>query len=224
MRDEWWSGHGRDQGHDRVEHSQWRPRRPSERDDLYHNDDWRRYAGSESFRRESDAHPSWDHPERQWRAERAFDPSSGQTFGERWYPAEYGRARSVEASGSAQQADYRGRGPKGYARSDQRIREDVCERLSDDAAVDASEITVLVSAGEVTLEGHVETRRMKRRAEALADSVRGIRDVHNHLRVRKSLLDRMADRVEELGSAARAETTGREAAQVVRPGSSAARS
>ena len=39
---------------------------------------------------------------------------------------------------------HRGRGPKGYTRSDERIREDVNDRLSDDPFVDASEIEVMV--------------------------------------------------------------------------------
>src|SRR6187431_1632181 len=48
-----------------------------------------------------------------------------------------------------------GKGPKGYKRPDHRIREDVCDRLSDDDELDASEITVTVKDGEVTLEGTV---------------------------------------------------------------------
>jgi osmotically-inducible protein OsmY len=32
----------------------------------------------------------------------------------------------------------RGRGPKNYQRSEERIREDVCDRLSDDYLIDAS--------------------------------------------------------------------------------------
>jgi DNA replicative helicase MCM subunit Mcm2 (Cdc46/Mcm family) len=44
-------------------------------------------------------------------------------------------------------------------------------------------IEVAVTGGEVTLTGTVESRRMKRHAEDLAESVRGVRDVHNQLRV-----------------------------------------
>jgi hypothetical protein len=88
-----------------------------------------------------------------------------------------------------------GRGPKGYQRSDERIREDVCDRLGDDPHVDASDITVTVSGGEVTFEGTVETRRMKHRAEDLVEDVSGVRDVHNRLRVRKGMLTEMSDRL-----------------------------
>jgi osmotically-inducible protein OsmY len=77
-----------------------------------------------------------------------------------------------------------GKGPKGYKRSDDRIREDVCDRLSE-GWIDASDIEISVSEGEVTLSGYVDERRMKHIAEDLAERVSGVQDVHNHLRVRK---------------------------------------
>ena len=76
-----------------------------------------------------------------------------------------------------------GRGPKGYQRGDERIHEDVSERLMDDGRIDATNIEVTVTDSEVTLSGVVESRRIKRLAEDIAESVRGVRDVHNHLRV-----------------------------------------
>lgn len=78
---------------------------------------------------------------------------------------------------------FQGRGPKGYQRSDERIREDVCDRLADSPDVDASEIEVNVSAGEVTLTGSVQDRESKRRSEDLVESISGVREVHNQLRV-----------------------------------------
>lgn len=78
--------------------------------------------------------------------------------------------------------DHRGRGPKNYARSDERIREDVNDRLTEDVWIDASEIEVAVQDGEVTLTGTVEDRRAKRRAEDLADDVTGVKHVQNNLR------------------------------------------
>ncbi|MFX7506872.1 SWFGD domain-containing protein, partial [Acinetobacter baumannii] len=56
----------------------------------------------------------------------------------------------------------RGRGPRGYSRSDERVREDVSDRLTDDAYIDASDIEVTVSGGEVTLTGMVPDRHTKR--------------------------------------------------------------
>jgi hypothetical protein len=78
-----------------------------------------------------------------------------------------------------------GRGPKGYTRSDDRIREDVSDRLTDDWVVDASDIEVRVANGEVTLAGTVDSRRAKRRAEDCAENVSGVRNVQNNLRVRQ---------------------------------------
>ena len=76
-----------------------------------------------------------------------------------------------------------GRGPKGYKRSDDRIKEDVCDRLEQHGQVDASEIDVSLDDGVVTLEGTVDDRRTKRLAEDAAASVQGVRDVMNHLKV-----------------------------------------
>lgn len=80
-------------------------------------------------------------------------------------------------------SSYRGRGPKNYQRSDERIREDVCERLSMDDDIDASEIEVHVAEGVVTLNGSVNERHAKRMAEDVCENVRGVKDVQNNLRV-----------------------------------------
>jgi len=72
---------------------------------------------------------------------------------------------------------HRGRGPRGYKRSDDRIREDVNDRLSDDPLLDASGIDVTVNSGVVTLNGTVNDRSDKRRAEDLVLMVPGVADV-----------------------------------------------
>jgi osmotically-inducible protein OsmY len=76
-----------------------------------------------------------------------------------------------------------GKGPSGYTRSDERIREDVCDRLTDDPYVDATHVEVSVQGGEVTLGGSVDRREDKRRAEDIAERVSGVREVNNRLRV-----------------------------------------
>jgi osmotically-inducible protein OsmY len=78
---------------------------------------------------------------------------------------------------------YAGRGPRGYQRSDERIREDINDRLTDDAYVDATDIEVRVTNRMVTLTGRVDSREEKLRAEDIADSVSGVTDVSNQLRV-----------------------------------------
>lgn len=82
--------------------------------------------------------------------------------------------------------EHRGRGPRGYRRSDDRIREDVSDRLTEDAWLDASYIDVEVKDGEVTLSGMVANRGDKRRAEDLAESCSGVSHVQNNLRVQRS--------------------------------------
>ena len=82
--------------------------------------------------------------------------------------------------------NHRGKGPKDYQRSEARIREDVSDRLSDDDDLDASEIDVRVSGNEVILSGTVEDRDSKRRAEDIAESVSGVSNVQNQLKIGKS--------------------------------------
>jgi hypothetical protein len=76
-----------------------------------------------------------------------------------------------------------GRGPGNYQRSNERIKEDVCERLTYYGQLDASNIEVEVENGEVILKGTVDSRRSKRMAEDIAESVSGVRDIHNQLRI-----------------------------------------
>jgi osmotically-inducible protein OsmY len=99
--------------------------------------------------------------------------------------AERRRRQDEQRGGDWGGQSHRGRGPKGYTRSDNRIQEDVCERLSHDHHVDASEIEVSVSAREVTLSGTVDSREAKRWAEDIAESVSGVAHVQNNLRVQQ---------------------------------------
>ena len=79
--------------------------------------------------------------------------------------------------------DHRGRGPKDYRRSDDSISDEVQARLTDDPWIDASQIQVAVSAGEVTLSGGVENRQARRRAEDIVQDISGVTHVQNDLRV-----------------------------------------
>lgn len=81
--------------------------------------------------------------------------------------------------------EHRGRGPKNYSRSDERIREDVSDRLTDDPLVDASEIEVIVQGQEVTLSGTIPSRSQRRLAEDCVESVSGVKHVQNNLRVKE---------------------------------------
>lgn len=74
-----------------------------------------------------------------------------------------------------------GKGPKGWTRSDERIKEEVCEALYNSNEVDATEIEVSVKEGVVSLKGSVDTRSTKRIAEDLVDDISGVQDVQNLL-------------------------------------------
>jgi hypothetical protein len=79
----------------------------------------------------------------------------------------------------------RGRGTKNYKRSDERIKEDVNDRLGYDYMLDASDVEVMVTNAEVVLVGTVHSRHDKRRAEDIADSVSGVSNVENRLRIKQ---------------------------------------
>ncbi|MGK8206052.1 BON domain-containing protein [Burkholderia cenocepacia] len=98
-----------------------------------------------------------------------------------------GRAPDLSRFGSdaEREALRRRRGPKGYTRSDERIREDVCERLAHAFEIDVSDVSVQVQEGCVTLDGTVPARWMKHGIEDLADDCLGVRDVDNRVRVRR---------------------------------------
>ena len=82
--------------------------------------------------------------------------------------------------------DFRGKGPRSYKRSDERVLEDVNDRLYLDPYIDASDIEVDVEKGDLILKGTVEDRDAKRRAEDIAETVPGVQNVENRLRVAKT--------------------------------------
>ena len=125
-----------------------------------------------------------------------------QPYGTRelWQERYYGTARHLAR---IPRGRFTGRGPKGYQRSDERIREDVCEELALDGDIDASDIEVRAANCVVTLDGEVGSREEKRLAEDIAEAAPGVRDVHNNLQVKASVLSSLAEE-EEAYSAPRA--------------------
>ncbi len=79
---------------------------------------------------------------------------------------------------------YRGKGPKGYMRSDQRLAEDISERLMDDYYIDASDIEVQSKDGVVTLSGTVNNRLLKHRVEDIIERCHGVKDIDNRLKIK----------------------------------------
>jgi osmotically-inducible protein OsmY len=119
--------------------------------------------------------------------------AQGRSYAQDYGQAGYGRQNDQRARGAGaysgyaendrNQQNFRGRGPRGYTRSDERITEDLNERLTDDWQLDADDIQVSVSAGVATLTGTVPQRWLKHHAEDLAESCSGVKDVRNEIRV-----------------------------------------
>lgn len=85
---------------------------------------------------------------------------------------------------------HRGRGPRAYQRSDERISDEIHQLLTFHPEIDASDIEVLVEKGVVTLRGKIDHRTTKRLTEDLCEDVYGVREVHNELRVENGLFQR----------------------------------
>ena len=143
-------------------------------DNDYHSGYYLNYPDANSSRNRND---QWRDNERGW-----WDKTKDEVAS--WFgddDAERRRRRDEMRSGP-----HRGKGPKNYSRSEERIREDVSDKLSEDSFLDASAIEVSVQDGEVTLSGSVESRYSKHRAEDLAEDVTGVKEVQNNLRVIRS--------------------------------------
>ena len=167
---DWHDVVGNERGYDRPVFDTDRRRDPDQfGQDRYGRD----RSGSESFGRGS----------RDYSEERGFFDRAGDEV-RSWFgdeDAERRRDRDMREAGQ-----HRGRGPRGYQRSDARILEDVNDRLTEDPHIDASEIEVRVENREVTLTGTVNSRFEKRHAEDLAESVSGVTHVQNNLRIQQA--------------------------------------
>ena len=151
----------------------------SERTEFGNRGDWNRgYEGGRNMESNEQYRGSW--------AEHAGPRGYSGSFAGRQYDwTTRGELQSANPGydTAEERGPYSGRGPRGYTRSDQRVHEDICERMTEHGDLDASDIDVRCENGEVTLEGTVSDRRAKRLAEDIAGSARGVRDVQNRLRV-----------------------------------------
>lgn len=81
------------------------------------------------------------------------------------------------------QTNFVGYGPRGYKRSDDRIYEEVCDKLMRHREIDASNIGVKVESGIVYLSGKVDSRKVKKLAELVVEDLPGVQDVRNELTI-----------------------------------------
>ena len=84
---------------------------------------------------------------------------------------------------------HRGRGPKNYRRSDEFLREMICEQLTEDPFIDAVDVSVDVQEGEVTLTGTVPMRSQKMEIEDMVADINGVTEIHNMLAVRSDEIE-----------------------------------
>ncbi|HVN23641.1 MAG TPA: BON domain-containing protein [Syntrophorhabdales bacterium] len=136
------------------------------------------HFGGENVASYSEDYPSYRHVQ----TSNAVQPEEQHFGGGYWT---FSGDEQKDLYGETRPGPYAGVGPKGYARSDARILEDVSERLMENGHVDASDIEVEVCAGEVILKGSVADRQMKRLAEDVAASALGVKDVQNQLRLKE---------------------------------------
>jgi hypothetical protein len=143
--------------------------------------------------------------DRPFRGGAAFQPYArgSQEFGPEGYgSASYATSRARDTHSSERwrvPGPHVGRGPKGYERSEERMREEINDRLTAHGLVDATDVEVRIERGEVTLTGFVDSRDAKRAAEDCTEDVQGVREVHNHLRIRSHADDSGVGRTSVLG-------------------------
>lgn len=150
--------------------------------------------------------------ERGWQSWGDYGASRADWNPSRWVPegpGGPGEMGTMGNMGTMGRGTHYGRGPRNWRRSDDRIEEDVNDVLTRHPGIDASDVEVKVSNGEVTLDGEVPDRQQKRLAEDIAESVLGVSDVHNNLKVHRGLLDKLFGHDEERQENRELATTGR---------------
>jgi osmotically-inducible protein OsmY len=100
-------------------------------------------------------------------------------------------AREERREDPRERRDFRGVGPRMRHDEDDDLRDEVIDRLREDADLDASDILVRVIDNEAILDGTVRRKRDAERAHHLANDVRGIVFVRARLRVGRSGDDRV---------------------------------
>ena len=90
------------------------------------------------------------------------------------------------ARNSERQEEQRGGGERRITqrrRPDAQLAQELQEILTKDPELDSTEIEVEVEGGAVTLRGVVDSSDARLLAEELVESVTGVREVHNNLKV-----------------------------------------
>ncbi|MCQ9615786.1 BON domain-containing protein [Paenalcaligenes niemegkensis] len=154
-------------GYDPGAHNQWQ-RRNQDR----WGQPWDEHsAGGSPYRHANE----WDHLNADyppaWRG-RPYGPSRGAS--------NWPDSQSRESSSSYDDRPFVM--PKGYQKSDERIEDEVCERLSRHR-LDVEDVSVNVKDAHVNLTGTVKNRQSKHQIEDIAADCFGVAEVSNQIRV-----------------------------------------
>lgn len=103
------------------------------------------------------------------------------TPGENTWGGEQFRAERREEQGRRQTNS----GPRSRRKPDESLRQEIREILIADPELEATDIEVEVEGGAVTLRGAVVDSDARLLAEELVESLTGVREVHNRLRVER---------------------------------------
>lgn len=143
----------------------------------------------------------YNRQENQYGSRQSYDRGTDYGYGQNYdYDYDYDFDRPVTYTYTEYwliPGPFSGQGPQGYQKSDDRILDEVCDRLTRHGQLDASDMEVNVNNGEVTLTGTVNDRRAKRMAEDTVESVSGVKDVHNELKVRQREHQSLGAKIQE---------------------------
>jgi|GEM_PF-3629468 len=148
------------------------------------------YNNPESFSSRSyqgqEAQAGWG---RQNEAETSSGSSRGSNYG---MSSQFGSSYGSGNQETSRKGQFAGTTPKNFKRSDERIYDDICQKLSQEGHFDVSDVEIKVESGEVSLEGNIENRSDKHRIEMLVDSIMGVKDITNNLKIARGSKDSKA--------------------------------
>ena len=128
------------------------------------------------------APPGTEEPKLDYGPGYTLDRSRASIYPRSW---DQDQRKNVPAPKAYRRTSFAGRGPKTYVRPDERIDDDINEKLTVHPDIDATEVDVKVRAGKVILAGTVRNERMKRLAENVAGQTFGVKEVQNRLRIHR---------------------------------------
>jgi osmotically-inducible protein OsmY len=119
------------------------------------------------------------------RGTNSYVPGTNHPYADRDAHNRYNREHFPQGNYAAigPRGPHRGKGPKNFVRSDERLTELVNELLMDHDEIDATHVNVEIKNGEVSVSGTVEDRWQRREIEDLIERMGGVKDVHISIKI-----------------------------------------